>query len=65
MNPDLKIIAGAEANSEFQRQRDACVAALSPIVRELVRVGMPINPIVAALAQVSVHTLDRDTAHLN
>jgi hypothetical protein len=65
MNPDLNTIAGANADAEFQRQRDACVAALSPVVRELVRAGMPINPIVAALAQVSVHALGRDTAYLN
>jgi hypothetical protein len=65
MNPDLETIAGAKADTEFHRQRDACVAAFSPIVRELMRAGTPINPIAAALAQMTAHTLDRDKSSLN
>ena len=61
-NPDLEIIAGAEADTIFSSPSPEdfriCMDEIVPVVRRLRAKGVPLNAIIVALASAATATID-------
>jgi hypothetical protein len=67
MNPDLEIIAGAEADAILSDPSPEdfriCSDEIIPLVRQLRAKGLPFNAIIAALASAATATIDKSVVN--